>query len=51
MQLPMIVVLVGVLGYAVYAQIILHKNKKELPKMVAIVQNAIECYKKQGEKK
>ncbi|MBW6488420.1 hypothetical protein [Sulfurimonas sp.] len=41
-----IVILLGVAAYAVYAQITLHKNKKKLPKMVAIVQNAIECYKK-----
>lgn len=50
-QLPIVVVLLGVIGYGVYAQIVLNKNKKELPKMVAIVQHAIECYKKQGEKR
>ncbi|MDQ1338155.1 MAG: hypothetical protein QG617_1122 [Campylobacterota bacterium] len=46
-----IVILLGIAGYAVYAQFTLHKNKKELPKMVTIVQHAIECYKKTKENK
>ncbi|MDT8337839.1 MAG: hypothetical protein RQ763_01430 [Sulfurimonas sp.] len=41
-----IVILVGVLCHAVYAEYTHRKEKQELPKMVAIVQNAIECYKK-----
>lgn len=45
-QLPMVVVLLVALGYGVYAEYTHRKEKQELPKMVAIVQNAIECYKK-----
>jgi membrane protein YdbS with pleckstrin-like domain len=45
-QTAVIIVLSGVIGYAIYAQYTLIKNKKELPLMVKTVENAIECYKK-----
>ncbi|TKI68960.1 hypothetical protein FCU45_08340 [Sulfurimonas crateris] len=45
-QAPIIVVLLVVLYYGVYAEYTHRKEKRELPKMIAIVQNAIECYKK-----
>lgn len=46
-----IVVLVGVLFHAVYAEYTHRKEKQELPKMISITQDAIECYKKTKENK
>lgn len=49
--LIVIVILTCVLGYGVYAEYTYHKEKQELPKMVSITQDAIECYKKTKENK